>query len=323
MSSVFDRLEPQLILSAVEAAGFLTTGEMRQLNSYENRVFDISLEPSSTIEAPRGIDRVIAKFYRPARWSKSAIEDEHHFLRDLNSEGVSAVAPLILNNRKTILSYEGYEMALFPKVLGRMPQEFLPGDLQKVGRTLARIHNVGARQPAKNRISLDAYTYGFNMLPVIEKYIYPELWRPYREAAEEILSFLDENLDPAGYIRIHGDCHRGNLIHNGDEFLFVDFDDFCNGPPVQDFWMLLGGAKDDPETIAQQEEILTGYEELRDIPDNIYLIEALRGLRIISYAGWIGTRWTDSSFQRLFPQYTTYNYWAEELHQLQRLVHSL
>ncbi len=321
MSSDFDRLQPQVILEAIEAAGYRTTGEYTQLNSYENRVFDVRLEISR--QAPEPTDRVIAKFYRPHRWSNEAIRDEHEFLADLQREGIPAIAPLPLKNHSTTLEHEGYLFALFPRVLGRMPQEFLPGQLKQVGRTLARIHNIGARRPAKHRLSLTAEIYGWAGLGRLEKYVYPELWPRYREACEEILDYLEDTLDPSTFIRIHGDCHKGNLLHNGQEFFFVDFDDFCNGPVVQDFWMLLSGSLDEENASQEQEEICEGYEELREIPDEWHLFEPLRGLRIINYATWIAQRWGDPFFKRVFPDFTGYNYWLDELNRLQKIASEL
>jgi Ser/Thr protein kinase RdoA (MazF antagonist) len=222
----------------------------------------------------------------------------------------------------TLKNQDGFEFAVFPKAVGRMPQEFLSGDLKSVGRSLAHLHNVGAQKKAKHRYNLDAQTYGYNSLPVIERYCYPELWHRYRDLAEPILEYLEDVLDPSQYIRIHGDCHRGNLLQNGKTFFFVDFDDFCNGPAVQDFWMLFGSSLDKEEGQEQCDEICEGYAELREIPENWELVEPLRGLRIIMYAGWIGARWGDSYFPKLFPQYTTYNYWLEEIEQLQRITNS-
>lgn len=317
----FDRLQPKVILDAIEAAGYRTTGEYTQLNSYENRVFDVRLEINRF--APEPIDRVIAKFYRPNRWSAAAVRDEHEFLMDLQREGIPAIAPLPLKNGSTLLHHEGYELSLFPRVVGRMPQEFLTGQLKQVGRTLARIHNIGSRHPAPHRATLNAQTYGWNLLPRLEQFVYPELWRRYEEACIGLLEYLDETLEEETFIRIHGDCHKGNLLHSGSEFFFVDFDDFCNGPVVQDFWMLLSGSLDDEIASHEQDEICAGYEELREIPDEWHLFEPLRALRIINYAGWIAQRWNDPSFHRIFPAFTTYNYWLDELNQLEKILATL
>jgi Ser/Thr protein kinase RdoA (MazF antagonist) len=321
MSSDFDRLQPDTILEAIERAGFLTTGEYTQLNSYENRVFDVRLEASA--KAPFDIDRVIAKFYRPNRWSEQAIRDEHSFLEELQQEGISAIAPLNLKNGRTTFEHDNYLMALFPRVVGRMPDEFIKGQLKQVGRTLARIHNVGARQLAKHRPSLTAESYGWPALDRLERFVYPELWNDYRDACETILDYLEDNLNPSSFIRIHGDCHKGNLIHTGQEFSFVDFDDFCNGPVVQDFWMLLSGGLDDESAEEEQNEICDGYEELREIPDEWHVYDALRGLRIIHYGGWIAQRWNDPFFKQVFPGFTGYNYWADELRRLQAIAQDL
>ncbi len=310
----FDALTPEVILECVEAAGYRPTGEYSQLNSYENRVFDIFTETQG---------RVIAKFYRPGRWSDQAIIDEHQFLEELKLEGISVVAALTLKNQKSLVHSGKYRTALFPRVLGRNPQEFLPGELKQVGRLLARIHNVGSRKKAKHRLSLDAESFGWAVLPRLENFVYPELWRAYQEVSERILEYLEDELEPQNYIRIHGDCHKGNLLHSGEEFFFVDFDDFVNGPEVQDFWMLLSGISSDIYASREYDEMCAGYEELRTLPDDWYLIEALRGLRIISYAAWIAHRWQDPFFKRIFPSFTTYNYWADEIHQLERIANTL
>jgi Ser/Thr protein kinase RdoA (MazF antagonist) len=320
--SDFDRLQPQVILQAIEEAGYRTTGEYTQLNSYENRVFDVRLEES--LSAPSDMSRVIAKFYRPHRWSAEAIRDEHEFLQDLQGEGIPAVAPLPLRNGRTTLSFEGYELSLFPRVLGRMPDEFLPGQLRQVGRTLARIHNVGARRSGYHRLTLNAETYGRALVPRLERFVYPELWNRYHQVCDTVFDYLDDALDESTYIRLHGDCHKGNLLLTGKgEFFFVDFDDFCNGPVVQDFWMLLSGSLGEEEADFEQEEICAGYEELREIPDEWHLFEPLRALRIINYAGWIASRWNDPFFHRIFPAFTTYNYWLDELNQLEKIAAEL
>lgn len=319
--SDFDRLQPQTILHAIESAGYMPTGEYTQLNSYENRVFDVRLEVSRN--APDPSDRVIVKFYRPRRWSLEAIRDEHEFLADLQREGIPAVAPLPLENGQSILNFEGFELAIFPRVVGRMPQEFLAGELRQVGRTLARIHNVGSRKKARHRPSLNAKTYGWQVLPRLERFVYPELWRRYENVCTALLEHLDENLDENSFIRIHGDCHKGNLLHTGKEFFFVDFDDFCNGPTVQDFWMLLSGSLDEDTAGEEQEEICLGYEELREIPDDWHLFEPLRALRIISYGAWIANRWNDPFFQKIFPAFTTYAYWLDELNRLEQIANQL
>lgn len=328
MASDFDALQPDVILEAIESAGFRTTGEYSQLNSYENRVFDVRLESArqSSLIAIEPIDRVIAKFYRPRRWSPDAIQDEHDFLSDLEQEAIPACGPLVLSNGRTILEHEGFAMALFPRIVGRMPDEFLAGQLKQVGRTLARIHNVGARHPAKHRPYLTTEFYGWPALNRLERYVYPELWRRYEEVCVTILERIENDLEDVSFLRIHGDCHKGNLLQQASgerQFIFVDFDDFCNGPVVQDFWMLLSGNDKDAEALAERDEIIKGYEELRKVPDEWHLFEPLRALRIIHYAGWIAQRWNDPFFQRIFPEFQSYNYWLDELSRLEKIAYDL
>lgn len=307
----FYNLHPDTVLKAAEACGFQTTGEFYQLNSYENRVFDIRLE---------GQEAVIAKYYRPQRWSTEAIMDEHEFLWELKSEDIEAIAPLILPNEMTVSIVDGMNVAYFPKMRGRMPQEFLGDQLKQVGRLLARVHNIGAQHPAEYRPVMDTSYYGgWDTLDFLAEWITPELRNRYLQAAETILRKVDEVVNPSEFIRIHGDCHKGNLLHNGKEFFLVDFDDCANGPVVQDFWMLFSG--DNDSFSEERDLILSGYEELREFPWHQFdWVPLLRGQRIISYAGWIAKRWEDPSFPRIFPEFNTYRYWAEEVEALERIA---
>lgn len=317
-SSSFYNLDPDKVLQAAENAGLYPTGEFTQLNSYENRVFDIKLE--EPVE-PNALNKnVIAKFYRPNRWSKEAILEEHEFLLSLKNEGIPAIAPLFQGHDSTISEVDGMYVAFFPKVLGRMPQEFLGDDYRKVGRLMAHVHNVGARKKALHRPILDTSYYGgWETLDHLQDWITPEVRHRYNVAAEDILYAIDDTFDVSEFLRIHGDCHKGNLLNNGNQFFLVDFDDFVNGPAIQDFWMLLSG---DEDALSEEKDlIISGYEELREFPDHQWdWIPMLRGLRIISYAGWIAKRWDDPSFPRLFPEYNTYSYWAEEVEALEKIA---
>lgn len=315
-TSSFFNLNPDKVLHAVELAGFHPTGEFTQLNSYENRVFDIKLE----VDSQNSATHLISKFYRPQRWSKEAVLEEHEFLLELKQEGIPAIAPLVLPNSSTILPFEGMNVAFFPKVLGRMPQEFLKGELRQVGRLMAQVHNVGARKKAPHRPIMDtSYHGGWDTLDHLQDWIAPEVIDRYNDAAEEILYSIDETFNTNEFIRIHGDCHKGNILHNGSEFFLVDFDDFVNGPVIQDFWMLLSGDKESLEF--EKEEIISGYEELREFPYHQWAwVPLLRGLRIIMYAGWIAKRWSDPSFPRIFPEFNSYRYWAEEVEALEKIA---
>lgn len=318
--NLFYQLTPDFVLNAVDASGFPTTGEYLQLNSYENRVYSLKVEePKDT--------QIIAKFYRPGRWPEQAIREEHEFLKECLDAGVSVVAPLTQKNGDTLSLHEGMWCALFPKARGRMPQEFTLEELTQLGRVIARLHNVGAEKPAKHRPVLDPDNYGRPALKILEKLINPDLRARYMDAAEGILEYIDSNLDSRYFQRIHGDCHRGNVLQTDDpgkpkEFVLVDFDDFVMGPPVQDLWMLF---RHDEEDVADEiDAFLSGYEELREFDDReLRMMEPLRGLRIIHYAAWIARRWSDPSFPQIFPNFASDAYWFEEMQALEKVLHRL
>jgi Ser/Thr protein kinase RdoA (MazF antagonist) len=316
----FYSLTPDLVLEAVDAMGFRTTGELLQLNSYENRVFEIALETT-----PK--QKVIAKFYRPGRWDEATILEEHEFLLDLEGFGLPVIAPIRNKAGKSLVAHHGMWTAVFPKARGRMVQELDDAGLRKLGRALGHLHNIGNRKDFKHRPVMTPEAYGYDNLGLLEKWIAPEVRQRYLAAAEEILDFLDEHIFPEDFIRIHGDCHKGNLLETNasgeaKEFFFVDFDDCVMGPAIQDFWMLLSG--DEDETRAEVSSLIAGYEEFREFDDSqVQLIPGLRGLRIVHYAAWIARRWEDPSFPRLFPQFLEYNYWATETEALERIARRL
>lgn len=308
----FFSLNPDSVMDATELAGFEPTGEFSQLNSYENRVFDIALEDQT---------RVVAKFYRPGRWNRETILEEHEFLLDLVADDIPAVAPLKLKGDSTLITYENLFVAFFPKVRGRLPDELLPHQLVEVGRLLARVHQVGARKHARHRIVMDTQEFGgWPALDDLQEWLAPEVRDRYNDAAETILTAADDVLDVSEYQRIHGDCHRGNLLNNGKQFFLVDFDDFAVGPAIQDVWMLLSG---DSETAQEERDaFLSGYEELRHFPHHQWKwIPILRGMRILNYSNWIATRWSDPSFPKIFPEFGSYTYWAKETESLEKIAH--
>lgn len=303
----FQQLDPPALMEAAEQAGFSPTGQFWQLNSYENRVFDLVLESG---------ERVIAKFYRSGRWSKAAILEEHQFLFDLQKEGIPAVPPKILSNNQSLMQIGGLFVAFFPKQMGKMPDELLEKDFAQIGRRLAQIHNIGARKKFVERPVLTQTPFHmWENLGILSDWVAPEVWHRYEEVAILIIEQIEAefaNLPHLNqqFIRIHGDLHRGNLLLNPpNEYFFVDFDDCCMGPEVQDFWMLFS----DWDSSTEKDLLLQGYEELRRPPrEQFRWIPLLRGLRLQSYASWIARRWQDPSFPRIFPHFNTYNYWASE-----------
>lgn len=313
----FYNLQPESVLDAAEMCGFKVTGEFTQLNSYENRVFDIKLEDA---------DSIIAKFYRPNRWDEVTILEEHEFLQELKAEGILAVSPLQIQLNTTLVNFQDLWVAFFPKIRARMPQELMANDLKQIGRLMARVHNIGEQKDFEYRPILDSSYYGgWETLDFLQSWIAPEVRHRYNEAAELIISALDQQVDLNEFIRIHGDCHRGNILTNSQEYFLVDFDDVCMGPAVQDVWMLLSGDEDSSVEFQQEvKHFLEGYEELRHFPRHqLDWISILRGIRVIGYAGWIARRWTDPSFPKIFPEFNTYRYWAEEVDAISKIARQI
>lgn len=297
-------------MDTLEDCGFRPTGEYVQQNSYENRVFEILLE-----EGSRMAPRLIVKVYRPGRWSRAQILEEHQFTTELSEHGLTTAPPVALIKNQTLGETQGLLFAVFPKMQGRLLQEVNPEILTQLGRILAQIHNVGqtARSLARHRLDDN-----LNPLLTLQQWVAPEVWSRYEAAALAILEELQDRLHPASFLRIHGDFHRGNILHRGPgDWVIIDFDDFMVGPAIQDFWMLLSGENQ----TAELDCLRTGYEELREFPDGeIELIPLLRGLRIMSYAAWIARRWEDPVFPQLFPQFRDYVYWAEEVEALEKIA---
>lgn len=313
LSEHFYQIDPHHFLGFIESLGFAATGQVYQLNSYENRVFDIFLENQN---------RIVAKFYRPDRWSKETIQEEHDFSFELHADGFPIIAPLQIQ-KQSVFEWKNMYVAIFPRAQGRNPDEILPKDFTTLGGYLARLHNVGARKQAKHRLTMGAEDFLYPAEDALQEFVAPELQKRYFKAVDQIITYFQERYHPNKIIRLQGDCHKGNLIHNGEDFVFVDFDDFCNGPAVQDLWMLTY-SPDPEERDANFDALLEGYTKLRawDESEEQY-IEALRALRIVHYAGWIARRWQDPHFPKLFPQFQTYSYWAEEAEALEKIVWTL
>jgi Ser/Thr protein kinase RdoA (MazF antagonist) len=304
MNSYFYDLTPDTIIQALEENGFEPTGHCMALNSYENRVYDLMLEDGS---------HVVGKFYRPGRWSRDQIREEHEFLLELKNDEVPVCAPLHLADGETVREIQGIFYAFWPRTGGRVPDELSDTELQMLGRLLARIHNNGAAKKADHRLILTGETYGIQPLSfLIEKNFLPEHCRDrYITAANEIIAIYESLREGVPFHRIHGDCHLGNLLNGRDGFFFLDFDDFLTGPAVQDVWMLVPAR--DQEGLRQREIFLDAYRQFRDFDAAwIKLIEPLRALRYIRYAAWIAQRWEDPAFPPAFPHLGSIQYWEDE-----------
>ncbi|WP_028455699.1 serine/threonine protein kinase [Chitinilyticum litopenaei] len=303
-------LTPDTVLAAVDGTGCLSDGRLLALNSFENRVYQVGQEDGPPL---------IAKFYRPGRWSDAAILEEHAFALALASEEIPAVPPLAIAGQ-TLFAHAGYRFALFRRQGGRTPEFDQPEVLEWLGRFLGRKHLLGAARAYQHRPSLDRTTYGDAARETVlaSGLLPPELVAPYRSAVNAALVAVDACWQRAGApvtLRLHGDCHPGNLLWTDAGPHFVDLDDSCMGPAVQDLWMLLGGER--VEMGQKLGDLLAGYEAFRDFDlRELHLIEALRTLRMIHHAAWLARRWDDPAFPPAFPWFNTHAYWQEHLQHL-------
>ena len=304
----FFNLTPDIILHLVESLGLNPTGHCFALNSLENRVYSVRLEAD---------ENIVVKFYRPGRWTKEQILEEHGFLFDLQENEIPVCAPRIFQG-KSLFEKAGIYCAIWNRTGGRAPEELTTEELQMLGRYLGRLHNVGASTRTKHRNQLTAKKYGIEPLRfVIEKGFIPiTLQKKYSELVNEVCEIYESFLEEEQFIRIHGDCHKGNILKGENGFFFLDFDDFLSGPAVQDIWMVL--PPQNAEGIVAREALLSGYREFREFNDSsLRLIEVLRALRYIHYSAWIARRWEDPSFLNAFPHFGDEEYWTKEIKDLE------
>lgn len=304
----FARLDPGTVLDAIDATGLRTDGRLLALASYENRVYQAGLEDSHFI---------VAKFYRPERWSDAAILEEHAFSLQLAEHEIPAVPPMHVPGGATLTHAQGFRVAVFERRGGRTPELDDPEVLAWLGRYIGRIHAVGAMETYTQRPTLDVQTYGEQPgefvlacphLPV-------DLREAYRMALAAALDGVRASFERAGEVkslRLHGDCHPGNVLWTDNGPHFVDFDDSCMGPAVQDLWMLVSGTR--AEMNRQLCDLLAGYEDFAEFnPREVSLVEALRTLRMIHHAAWLARRWDDPAFPVAFPWFNTRGWWEEHI----------
>ena len=305
-------LTPDLVLDAVAACGLWPDGRLLALNSYENRVWQVGREDDSPI---------IAKFYRPGRWSDAAIAEEHAFAQELAAADLPVVAPLAFGGR-SVLQHAGFRYALTPRRGGRAPELEAVDQLQWLGRLIARMHVVGARAAFVHRGRLDRDSMVQQpMRAVLDSPLLPDtLQVNYRAAAGRLdaaIAARMEAIGPLRQLRLHGDCHPGNVLWTDAGPHFVDFDDARTGPAVQDLWMLANDAR-------AMDAVLEGYRQFRDFDDDeLALIPALRAMRQIHYAGWIAARWHDPAFPAAFPFVAESRWWDQHVADLHELADDL
>lgn len=307
-SQAYQELQPDQVLDAVETQGFLCDGRLLALNSFENRVYQVGLEDH---------DPVIAKFYRPGRWSDAAIQEEHDFAMELVDAEVSVVPPLRSGAGQTLFSHGPFRFALFPRVGGRAPMLDDPRNLEQLGRFLGRLHGVGAAGRFEHRPALTIDDYGARSCRYLleEGFIPAELREAYESLAKDVLQRVEWCFERAGavdMIRTHTDFHIGNILWTDTGFCVVDLDDARTAPAVQDIWMLISG--DRADRTRGLHAILDGYTLFRELdPRELHLVEALRTLRLMHYYAWIARRWTDPAFPRVFSWFNTQRCWEDHI----------
>jgi Ser/Thr protein kinase RdoA (MazF antagonist) len=313
----YTELTPETILAAVESLGYDASGRLLALNSYENRVYRCELEEGGAI---------IAKFYRPDRWDDEAIHEEHQFAQELVEQEIPVVAPIV-KDAASLFAHQGYRFALYPLRGGRWPDLETRDDLNWMGRFIARIHNVGRTSSFQHRHQIEINRMGSESAAYLQQhgFIPGYLELAYQTLVDDLLKEIQAAFDRCGdyqSIRLHGDCHRSNVLWTDDGPHFVDLDDCCNGPAIQDLWMLLSGERQ--EMTEQMCDLLEGYEEFAELDlKELHLIEALRSLRMMHYAAWLAKRWNDSAFPLAFPWFNTNQYWEEHVLELREQLSRL
>ncbi|MET0348930.1 MAG: serine/threonine protein kinase [Rhizobacter sp.] len=304
-------LTPEAVLDALDSVGLRGDGRLIQLNSYENRVFQVFLEDGSV---------VVPKFYRPGRWTDEQILEEHTFARELHEAEIPVAAPLELDGGGTLARFDvagqTYRFGVAARRSGRAPELEDPAVLEWIGRFIGRIHAVGATRPFEHRLTLDIATYGTGPRDWLlgSELIPLDAESTWKQAVDAALDQVRQRFDEAGTLRtlrLHGDCHTGNVLWTEAGPHFVDLDDALTGPAVQDFWMLLSG---EPVQMRRQlDSLLAGYEDFMEFDwRELRLIEALRTLRMIHYSAWIARRWNDPAFPVAFPWFGGRGYWNEQ-----------
>jgi Ser/Thr protein kinase RdoA (MazF antagonist) len=305
----YSRLTPDLVIDAVESSGRLTDLRILPLNSYENRVYQVGIEDNEPI---------IVKFYRPERWSDEQILEEHDFCRELVEAEVPVIPPMADDSGKTLFEFNGFRFSMYKRQGGHAPELDNLDTIHMLGRLTARIHSVGAQKPFQHRPALEIKNFGYDSYHFIHEHFIPEeLKLPYSSLCEDLLTTIEAIFQryPATSIRVHGDCHGGNILWRGDTPHFVDLDDSRTAPAIQDLWMFLSG--DRQLQTRQVNELVEGYNEFFDFdPRQLNLIESLRTLRIMHYSAWLSRRWGDPAFPRNFPWFNTVRYWSEHILEL-------
>ena len=319
MTHPYSRLTPDVVLDACAALGLRPDGRLLSLNSYENRVYQVWLEEGSERTAENPLPKaVVVKFYRPGRWSDAQIGEEHDFAHELAQHEIPVVAPLQASH------HEGFAFAVYPRRGGRTPELGDPKVLGWIGRFLGRIHARGATKDFQYRETLTIESFGTEPREwLLEHGFVPaDLLEAWKAVTSQALDGVKRSFERAGkprLLRLHGDCHAGNILWTDDGPHFVDLDDARMGPALQDLWMLLSG--DRASMTRALSDVLAGYEQFMDFDRReLPLLEALRTLRLIHYCAWIARRWDDPAFPAAFPWFNTQRYWQDRILELREQI---
>ncbi|MEO5668193.1 MAG: serine/threonine protein kinase [Bdellovibrionota bacterium] len=320
LSQSFYNLDPSHVLNSIEDAldcsnipSRRCTGRLMPLNSIENRVYALDLEDGTEL---------VTKFYRPGRWTRRQIAEEHEFLRALHEADLSVIQPLPLvkglSECPTLaISSSGIHLAIFPRSRARLKSELMPEEIPLLGRLLARVHNVGRGLKLPSRLKLNATTYGTEPFKFLQQSAFTEspMGMRYLQTVEELLPFLKLRLQNLPTQPVHGDCHVGNILWDGERPFLTDFDDCVHAPVVQDFWLICQGRDD--ESLKRRDAMIDAYEEISSFSwETLDAVEALRALRMIHYSAWVARRWEDPSFPKIFANFGSDNWWREEIEAL-------
>lgn len=313
----YDRLTPDMVIDAVESAGYLSDARLLALNSYENRVYQVGIEDSVPL---------IAKFYRPERWTEAQILEEHSFSLELTDAEISVVAPTVSEGGTTLHTYDGFQFALFERRGGYPPELDNLDNMLVLGRTLGRIHQVGGASKFKERNTMSVQRMLIDSREfLLDGFIPKGLIPAYESLSQDLqdrVELIFKEVSPEDTIRVHGDCHVGNILWRDDVAHFVDLDDCVTAPAIQDLWMFLNGERHDKQL--QLSELIEGYNEFCDFdPKQIRWIEALRTMRLIHYAAWLARRWEDPAFPHSFTWFNTERYWADHILELREQMSAL
>jgi len=304
----FVGLTPDTMLDAIEAEGILCDGRFLALNSYENRVYQIGVEDGEAL---------VAKFYRPHRWTDEAILEEHQFTLDLAEQEIPVIAPVVNAEGKTLHKQGDFRFSLYLNRGGRALELDDANQLEQLGRFIGRIHALGATQDFKHRPTLDIESFGIKPRAyLLDNGFIPDYLREsYETLTRDLLTQINQAFETTGNfnaIRLHGDCHPSNILYRDEIPHIVDFDDARTGPAIQDLWMFLSGDRQYMQ--ARLGDLLVGYEQFHEFdPRELHLLEALRTLRMIHYAYWLAMRWSDPAFPHAFPWFNTINYWEDHV----------